>query len=76
MAASNMSNLDLHLIPAFNGSEFFEWTVAMKTWLKEHQLWEITTGVECQPSRALIQANPKQARLTAIAKRDWKNKDE
>jgi len=72
----NMLNLNLHLVPAFNGSEFFEWTVAMKTWLKEHQLWEITTGVERQPSGALIQANPEQARLMAITKRDWKNKDE
>jgi len=71
-----MSNLNLHLIPTFNGSEFFEWTITMKTWLKEHQLWEITTGVEWQPSGALIQANSEQVHLMAIAKRDWKNKDE
>jgi len=71
-----MSNLNLHLIPAFNGSEFKEWTVAMKTWLQENHLWEITTGAEHQPSRALIQTNPEQAHLAAIAKRDWKIKDE
>jgi len=71
-----MLNLNLHLVPTFNRSKFFEWTVTMKTWLKEHQLWEITTGVECQPSRALVQANPEQACLMAIAKRDQKNKDE
>jgi len=71
-----MSNLNLHLIPAFNGSKFSEWTVAMKTWLQENHLWEITTRAECQPGRALIQANPEQVCLAAIAKRDWKNKDE
>jgi len=54
----------------------FEWTVTMKAWLQEHQLWNITTGIECQPSRALIQANPEQACLVVIAKRNWKNKDE
>jgi len=71
-----MSNLKLHLVPTFNGSEFKEWTVTMKTWLKENQLWKITTGAERQPGRALIQANPEQVRLAAITKRDWKDKDE
>jgi len=71
-----MLNLNLHLVPTFNGSEFFEWTIAMKTWLKEHQLWEITTRVEHQPGGALVWANPEQACLAVITKRDWKNKDE
>jgi len=71
-----MSNLNLNLVPTFNGSEFFEWTVTMKAWLQEHQLWDITTRIECQPGGALIQANPEQAPLTVIAKRNWKNKDE
>ena len=72
----NMSNLNLHLVPTFNGSEFNEWTVAMKKWLQENDLWEITTGAERQPGRALIQANPEQVRLVAVTKRDWKEKDD
>jgi len=72
----NMSNLNLHLVPAFNRSEFNEWTIAMKKWLQENQLWEITTGAEHQPGGALIQANPEQARLAAVTKRDWKEKDD
>jgi len=40
----------------------------MQAWLQKHELWDITMGAEHQPSRALIQANPDQAHLAAIAK--------
>jgi len=48
----------------------------MQAWLQEHELWDITMGAECQPSGALIWANPEQACLAVIAKWNWKIKDE